>query len=267
MYLLLISRWSYGSCILWIISQSITVHFIAPVAPPPLGAPWGCLPCPFVIYPNLYQMPLCFLAPQDVSVLSSIFLATALESTIFPRSIGSFNWRMIFRNQGLSVTWAHCNWGIIGSLLSQWTELGKHTHIHTHTHTYIYIHLCKCYITCLTPCDPMDCSPPGSSVHGILQARILEWVAMPSFRGSSDLGIELGSTASVGSFFTNSGTWEAYIYMCVCVDTHLPVLPCTSIFFLYLCICKNIFIKSHWFILIHLIPVQHHTFHSSLSYF
>ena len=34
-------------------------------------------------------------------------------------------------------------------------------------------------------CDPMDCSPPGSSVHGILQARILEWVAMPSSRGSS----------------------------------------------------------------------------------
>ena len=34
-------------------------------------------------------------------------------------------------------------------------------------------------------CNPMDCSPPGSSVHGILQARILEWVAMPSSRGSS----------------------------------------------------------------------------------
>ena len=34
-------------------------------------------------------------------------------------------------------------------------------------------------------CDPMDCSPPGSSVHGILQARILEWVTMPSSRGSS----------------------------------------------------------------------------------
>ena len=32
--------------------------------------------------------------------------------------------------------------------------------------------------------DPKDCSPPGSSVHGILQARILEWVAMPSSRGS-----------------------------------------------------------------------------------
>ena len=39
--------------------------------------------------------------------------------------------------------------------------------------------------SCLTLCDPMDCSPPGSSVHGILQARILEWVALFFFRGSS----------------------------------------------------------------------------------
>ena len=39
--------------------------------------------------------------------------------------------------------------------------------------------------SCLTLCDPLDCSLPGSSVHEILQARILEWVAMPSLRGSS----------------------------------------------------------------------------------
>ena len=38
---------------------------------------------------------------------------------------------------------------------------------------------------CLTLCDLMDCSPPGSSVHGILQARILEWVAIRFFRGYS----------------------------------------------------------------------------------
>ena len=38
---------------------------------------------------------------------------------------------------------------------------------------------------CLTLCDPVDCSPPGSSVHGILQARILEWVAISLSRGSS----------------------------------------------------------------------------------
>ena len=38
---------------------------------------------------------------------------------------------------------------------------------------------------CLTLCDPMDCSLLGSSVHGISQERILEWVAMPSSRGYS----------------------------------------------------------------------------------
>ena len=38
--------------------------------------------------------------------------------------------------------------------------------------------------SCPTLCDPIDGSPPGSSIHGIFQARILEWVAMPSSRGS-----------------------------------------------------------------------------------
>ena len=44
--------------------------------------------------------------------------------------------------------------------------------------------------SCLTLCDPMDGSPPGSSVPGILQARILEWIAMPSSRDLTDPGIE-----------------------------------------------------------------------------
>ena len=48
-------------------------------------------------------------------------------------------------------------------------------------------------------CDPMDHNPPGSSVHGILQAGILEWVAMPS----------LTSPALAGGFFTTGKTWEA----------------------------------------------------------
>ena len=47
--------------------------------------------------------------------------------------------------------------------------------------------LCLVTQSCPTLCDPMNCSPPDSSVHEILQARILEWVAMPSFRGSSQL--------------------------------------------------------------------------------
>ena len=48
---------------------------------------------------------------------------------------------------------------------------------------------------CSTLCDSMDCSLLGSSVHGILQARILEWVAIPFSRGSSDPGIELAAPA------------------------------------------------------------------------
>ena len=50
--------------------------------------------------------------------------------------------------------------------------------------------MCECMLSRLQWCptlrDPMNCSPQGSSVPGILQARILKWVAMPSSRGSSD---------------------------------------------------------------------------------
>ena len=46
----------------------------------------------------------------------------------------------------------------------------------------IYTHMCT--LSRVQLCDPMDCSPPGSSVHGIFQARILEWVAISSFRRS-----------------------------------------------------------------------------------
>ena len=45
--------------------------------------------------------------------------------------------------------------------------------------------MCLVTQSCLTLCIPMDCSPPGSSVHRILQARTLAWVAMLSSRGSS----------------------------------------------------------------------------------
>ena len=48
---------------------------------------------------------------------------------------------------------------------------------------------------CLNLCDPMDYSPPGSSAHGILRARILEWVAISFSRGSSRPRIEPGSSS------------------------------------------------------------------------
>ena len=70
--------------------------------------------------------------------------------------------------------------------------------------------------SCLTLCAPMDCSLSGSSVHGILQARILEWVAMPSSRGSSQHRgrdrIRISYVSCVGRwFFTTRTTWKAQV--------------------------------------------------------
>ena len=82
--------------------------------------------------------------------------------------------------------------------------------------TYECIDMCerdKSLQLCPTLCHPIDCSPPGSSVHGILQVRILEWVAVPSSRVSSDPGTKPSSLslALAGRFFTTSMTWEVPI--------------------------------------------------------
>ena len=55
---------------------------------------------------------------------------------------------------------------------------------------------------CPTLCNPLDCSPPGPSVHGILQARMLEWVAMPFSRGSSRPRDQTPVSCIAGRFFT-----------------------------------------------------------------
>ena len=84
--------------------------------------------------------------------------------------------------------------------------------------------------SCPTLCDPMDCSPPGSSLHGILQARILEWVAMRTSRDLPNPGIEptsLKSPALTGGFFTTSITWEAPIWNSVCMLSHFS---CVQLF-------------------------------------
>ena len=60
-----------------------------------------------------------------------------------------------------------------------------------------------------TLCDPMNCSPSGSSVHWILQARILEWVAISFSRGSSRSGDRTQVSSIAGGFFTSWATREA----------------------------------------------------------
>ena len=60
-------------------------------------------------------------------------------------------------------------------------------------------------------CSSMDCSLSGSSVHGILQARILKWVARPSSRGSRGHWDWTNISCIAGGFFTHWATWEAQI--------------------------------------------------------
>ena len=92
-----------------------------------------------------------------------------------------------------------------------------------------------------TLCNPMDCSLPGSSVNGILQARILEWVANSFSRGSSwprDQTVSLTPPALAGRFFTTSATWETsllsretlFFSKCVLPDPFAsqPDIACTT---------------------------------------
>ena len=69
----------------------------------------------------------------------------------------------------------------------------------------------SCLVTksSLIPCDPIDCSPPSCSVHGISQVRILEWVAIPFSRGSSTPWDQTRVSCIVNGLFTVWATKEA----------------------------------------------------------
>ena len=79
------------------------------------------------------------------------------------------------------------------------------------------------------PCDPMDCSLPGSSVHGIVQARILEWVAISfskSKRRHRLWGFVRVSECVCGMCVVcGSGSVGDCECVCVCVDTDGPSAP------------------------------------------
>ena len=79
----------------------------------------------------------------------------------------------------------------------------------------------KSFQSCLTLCDPVDCSLPGSSVHVILQARTLEWITMSSSRGYSHSGIKPMSPALAGRLFATSITWEAQKLLHILLFKHL----------------------------------------------
>ena len=102
------------------------------------------------------------------------------------------------------------------------------------TNTFIYLfntntHMCvlaSFLQSCPTPYDPMDCSLPGSSVHRILWARILEWVAVPSSRESSQPRDRncVSYVSCIGSQVLYTGAlWEAqYSHQCS-KNTHIYI--------------------------------------------
>ena len=82
---------------------------------------------------------------------------------------------------------------------------------------FVHVHA-QLLQSCSTVCDPMDCSPPGSSVHGILQARIPEWVAIPFSRGSSPPRDRTQVSCIAGGFFTTEPLGKPMcVCMCMCV--------------------------------------------------
>ena len=92
--------------------------------------------------------------------------------------------------------------------------------------------------SCLILCDPMDCSPPGSPVHGILQARIQEWVAISFSKGFSWPRDQTQVSCIAGRFFTLwttrkannqlSGSWNGKVSWIPLDNTEHPTLSCRN---------------------------------------
>ena len=74
--------------------------------------------------------------------------------------------------------------------------------------------------SCLTLCYHRECSPPGSSVHGILQARILEWIAIPFSRGTSQPKDQTLVSCLAGRFFIIWATGKSYFVKYIPLNWH-----------------------------------------------
>ena len=105
--------------------------------------------------------------------------------------------------------------------------------------------------SCTTLCDSMDCSLPGSSIHRILQARILEWVAIPFPRGSSQPRDQTQVSPIAGRFFIVWATREAQTKYFKCVTPHLILYKPLNYYylkyiFIYFWLCW-LFVAVHRF--------------------
>ena len=130
------------------------------------------------LFPPFYYFSVC----ENKTVVSkhilSIFLGSQFWRQVFFLNISSYKVKIFQKILFLAIFFLTALFLIyfynILHLTHRWSEVAQ---------------------SCPTLCDPVDCSPPGSSVHGILQARILEWVALSFSRGSSWQGIKPRSPA------------------------------------------------------------------------
>ena len=143
------------------------------------------------------------------------------------RYIGYQGKSIIFKDYYKHVCFKICDIVIDVSLLAYrviWSS-GRSSNYHTHGYEcndisrYLQQEWCGdvCMLSHVQLCNPMDCSPLGSSVHGIFQARILEWIAISYSRGSANPGIKPGSLASpAGRFFTTALPGKPMYVLRVC---------------------------------------------------
>ena len=133
------------------------------------------------------------MTPPDQSIMynsslpkcSHNTLYTCIKSFLFSQSYnGEFRYNISQpHNRGLLYIYQALRTKILSSL--NFLALSKVTFISLSLSLYVCVCVCVCPQSCPTVCNPMDYSLPGSSVHGISQARILECVAISSSRGSS----------------------------------------------------------------------------------
>ena len=104
--------------------------------------------------------------------------------------------------------------------------------------------------SCPTLCYPMDCSPPGSSLHGISQGRIMKWVVMPSSRRSTQDREQTYISCIAGRFFTTDHQGSPILDSATHIPPRPPIASLLELWFKLIRICLNILYVS--------CPVGHH---------
>ena len=111
-------------------------------------------------------------------------------------------------------------YGILQARILEWDAI-LFSYMHTYIHKYMWKSESEVTQSCPTLCDLVDYSLPGSSVHVILQARILEWLPFPSPEDLADPGVKPGSSALEADTLTSEppGMYVNFFKVSLCVSS------------------------------------------------